>query len=32
LDLQGPKLRVEEMPEEGIILKKGEKIILVGNP
>jgi len=28
LDLQGPKLRVGEMPEEGIILKKGEKITI----
>lgn len=27
-DLQGPKIRVGEMPEKGVVIKKGETIIL----
>ncbi|MFH1533762.1 MAG: pyruvate kinase [Nitrospirota bacterium] len=27
-DLQGPKIRIGEMPEEGILVKKGEKFLL----
>lgn len=31
-DLQGPKIRVGKMPEEGIIIKKGETIKLTTKP